>query len=138
MQSPVCSSFRPGASLGVAALALLAGCAAPESSVGESYTRLQLKNTLSVVRENEPVEIPLSEVRSRLKGFDEHDFSVHLLPANWYPELGDPLLATDPAPEIPAQLIDSNLDGTVDTLLVSCDFAAGEKRFVAVASPRFS
>jgi hypothetical protein len=90
------------------------------------------------VRENEFVEIPLKEVRARFRGFDEKDFSVHLLPSNWYPDNGDPLLATDPAPQIPAQLVDTDLDGSVDSLLVSCDFAAGEKRYIAVASPRFS
>ena len=99
---------------------------------------IRLTNTLSLVCENEPVEIPLTEVRSRFKAFDERDFSVHLLPANWYPEQGDPLLATDPAPEIPAQLVDRNFDGAPDALLVSCDFAAGEKRYVAIASPRFT
>jgi hypothetical protein len=122
----------------LAALALAAGCVAPDASIGESYTSIRLTNTLSLVRENEPVEIPLTEIRSRFKGFDERDFSVHLLPSVWYPDHGDPLLATDPAPEIPAQLADTNLDGTADALLVTCDFAAGEKRYVAIASPRFS
>ena len=124
--------------LGVASLALLSACAMPESSIGESYTTIQLTNTLSMVRDNEPVEIPLSEVRARFKKFDESDFSVHVLPSNWYPERGDALLATDPAPTIPAQVIDKNFDGTPDTLLVVCDFRAGEKRFLAVASPQFS
>ncbi|MBL8843540.1 MAG: DUF4861 family protein [Planctomycetes bacterium] len=124
--------------LALAGLSLPTGCALPESSIGESYTTIQLTNTLSMVRDNEPIEIPLSEVRARFKKFDESDFSVHVLPANWYPERGDALLATDPAPTIPAQVIDKNFDGTPDTLLVICDFRAGEKRFLAVASPQFS
>ncbi len=130
-------SFRRlSVALGLGVLA--SSCVMPESSLGESYTTMALKNTLSLVRENEPVEISLSEIRSRFKAFDEHDFSVHLLPTNWYPDKGDPLLATNPAPEVPAQVIDADLDGSIDTLLVICDFAAGEKRFIAVASPRFS
>jgi len=132
------SSFRPGRWLGLAALAFGSACVSPDASMGETYTTLRLVNTLSMVRENEPVEIPLSEIRSRFRRFDERDFSVHLLPATWYPDRGDPLLATDPAPEIPAQLVDTDLDGSPDALLTTCDFTAGETRFVAVASPRFS
>jgi hypothetical protein len=124
--------------LSLAALALGSACVSPDASIGETYARIELTNTLSMVRENEPVEIPLSEVRSRFKAFDERDFSVHLLPARLYPGQGDPLLATDPAPEIPAQLVDTNLDGTPDAILVICDFAAGERRHLAVASPRFT
>ncbi len=124
--------------VGIASLALASACSLPESSIGESYTTIQLTNTLSMVRDSEVVEIPLSEVRARFKKFDERDFSIHVLPSNWYPERGDALLATDPAPTIPAQVIDKNYDGTPDTLLVICDFRAGEKRFLAVASPQFS
>jgi hypothetical protein len=129
------TSFRR---IGGIALFALAACMSPEAMVGESHATIQLTNTLSLVRENEIVEIPLSEVRARYPQFDEHDFSVHLMPGNWYPHNGDPLLATDPAPELPAQVVDTNFDGTPDSLLVICDFAAGEQRFVAVASPRFS
>jgi hypothetical protein len=123
---------------GLVALALGASCISPDVAVGENYASFALTNPLSMVRENEIVEIPITEVRSRFRAFDEKDFSVHLLPSNWYPDQGDPMLPTDPPPELPAQVIDSDLDGSLDTLLVICDFAAGEKRFVSVASPRFS
>lgn len=121
-----------------ATLALAQSCAIPETQVGETYTTIQVSNPLSMVRNDEVVEIPLSEVRARFRKFDANDFSVHLLPAVWYPDRGDALLATDPAPMVPAQVIDRDFDGTPDTLLVICDFKAGEKRFLAVASPRFS
>jgi len=130
-------AFKGGA-IGVVAALLAVGCALPETSVGEAYTTIQLTNTLSMVRDDEIVEIPLTEVRARFKKFNEKDFSVHLLPANWYPDRGDALLATDPAASIPAQVIDKDFDGTPDTLLAICDFAAGEKRFLAIASPVFS
>jgi hypothetical protein len=130
-------SVRSGVSLGLV-LAATATCVSPDIRIGESYATLQLINPLSMVRDSEPVLIPIAEIRSRFKQFDERDFSVHLLPSNWYPSRGDPLLATNPPPELPAQLIDDDLDGKQESLLVCCDFEAGENRFVAVASPRFT
>ncbi|MBM4015217.1 MAG: DUF4861 domain-containing protein [Planctomycetes bacterium] len=124
--------------LTVSALSLPTGCAIPESQVGEAYTTIQLTNPTAMQRYHEPVEIPLSEVRARYRNFNEKDFSAHLLPSNWYPDRGDGLLATDPAPMIPAQAIDKDFDGTADTLLVIADFEPSEKRYLALASPVFS
>ncbi len=132
------SLARRSLRLAVAAPLLAAACASPEALLGTAYTTIELTNSRSMVRNHEPVEIPLTEVRARFRQFDERDFSVHLLSANVYPDRGDFLSASDPAPELPAQVIDKDLDGTPDTLLVICDFAAGEKRFVAVASPQFT
>lgn len=124
--------------LAAAAACAAASCKLPESSIAEAYTTIQVSNPLSIVRTNEPIEIPLREVRARFRKFDPRDFSVHQLPAQWYPDRGDHMLATNPPPTIPAQVVDKDGDGEPETLLAIADFAAGEKRFLAVASPRYS
>ena len=131
--------------VGTAGLVLLGSCQAGGTGlIGpmrpkdiDTYTRIEVKNPLSIVRQSEVVEIPLQVVKSDYRSFFERDFSVHLLDTTLYAE-GDPLLATNPPPEVPAQLSDRDLDGEMDTILVSLDFEPSERKFLAVCSPRFS
>ena len=135
---------RGGAVVAAAGFLVLSGCfgggighALTPPSDNTAYTRLELMNPLLIPRKQEVVVIPLSEVRESYQSFDPEDFSVHLFDTTLYPH-GDPLLATNPPPEVPSQLSDRSLDGELDTLLLLLDFEAGEKQFIAVCSPRFS
>ncbi len=125
---------RSAGVLGLGVLLTTSGCVSAFEFT--TYTRVQVKNPLGVGRDQETVEIPLDLIRAQFPGFYESDFSVHVMSTNLYPH-GDPLLALEPIPEVPTQLIDRNLDGAMDTLLLSLDFAPREKKYLAVASPRF-
>jgi hypothetical protein len=116
---------------------LLAACLSAPNEI-KTYTPIQLSNPVAVVRDNEPIIIPLSEVKSRYPNFDVNDFSVNLMASNWNPRDYDPMLATDPPPVIPAQLFDTNRDGQPDALLVICDVGPHERRILSVCTPRFS
>ena len=116
---------------------LLAACLSAPNEI-RTYTPIQLSNPVAVVRDNEPIIIPLSEVKSRYPNFDVNDFSVNLMASNWNPREYDPMLATDPPPVIPAQLFDTNRDGQPDALLVVCDVGPHERRILSVCTPRFS
>lgn len=116
---------------------LLAACLSSPNEI-KTYTPIQLTNPVSVVRDNEPIIVPLSEVKSRYPNFDVNDFSVNLMASNWNPREYDPMLATDPPPVIPAQLFDTNRDGQPDALLVICDVGPRERRVLSVCTPRFS
>jgi hypothetical protein len=117
---------------------LLAGCLIHSTDEVQTYTPVQLSNPIAVVRDNEPIIIPLSEVKSRYPNFDANDFSVNLMASNWNPKDYDPILATDPPPMIPAQLFEVNRDGQPDALLVICDVGPHERRILSVCTPRFS
>lgn len=112
------------------------GCQTLPADV-DTYTLIELKNPLSEVRPNEVVEVPLRLVKAKYPAFHAADFSVHEVPRSYYSS-GDPMLATDPYPEVPAQVVDRDYDGDVDTILVSLNFTAGETKTIAIASPRFS
>jgi hypothetical protein len=116
---------------------LLAACLSSPNEI-KTYTPIQLTNPVSVVRDNVPIIVPLSEVKSRYPNFDVNDFSVNLMASNWNPREYDPMLATDPPPVIPAQLFDTNRDGQPDALLVICDVGPRERRVLSVCTPRFS
>ncbi len=103
----------------------------------QTYTLIEVVNPLKIDRPQEIVEIPLTTIQSRYRSFNPEDFSVHLLGREFLPE-GDPIMASNPPPEIPGQVIDQNRDGSPDTLLALMDFGANESHTLAVASPRFS
>jgi hypothetical protein len=124
--------------LALSGTGLLAGCLIHSTDEVQTYTPVQLSNPIAVVRDNEPIIIPLSEVKSRYPNFDPNDFSVNLMASNWNPKDYDPILATDPPPMIPAQLFDVNRDGQPDALLVICDVGPHERRILSVCTPRFS
>ena len=131
------ATIRRATYVALAGAGILGGCIQTPNEI-QTYTPIQISNPLSIVRDNEPVMIPLSEVRSRYPNFDPNDFSVGLMSSNWNPHDYDPILATDPPPTLPAQLIDTDRDGQPDTLLVICDLGPHEKRVLSVCTPRFS
>jgi uncharacterized protein DUF4861 len=129
--------IRCAAYVALSGAGVLGGCIQTPNEI-QTYTPIKISNPTSIVRDNEPVMIPLTEVRSRYPNFDPNDFSVGLMSSNWNPHDYDPILATDPPPNLPAQLIDTDRDGQPDTLLVICDLAPHENRVVSVCTPRFS
>src|SRR5262249_34331057 len=93
-------SFRFAAFAALAGCGLLDACLSPRDD-HRVYTPIQLVNPVSVVRENQPVIVPLAEVKSRYPSFDPSDFCVGQLSSNWNPRDYDPVIATDPPPNIP-------------------------------------
>ena len=61
-------------------------------------------------RPQQVVEIQVHKIRRRYKAFDPSNFSVHRLPRDFLPG-GDPMLASNPPPEIAAQILDRDGDG---------------------------
>ena len=73
--------------VGVAGVVGVADSSPDVSSIPPTRSDLHagpaLESIVAVVRDNEPIIIPLSEVKSRYPNFDANDFSVNLMASNW-------------------------------------------------------